>query len=160
MLPQSLEELDAIRDECRRMVAGRASLSAGASALPLPGLDAAADVAILLQLIPAINQRFGVAPGQMAGYDAARKQLLYQMIRRAGSALLGMEVTRTLLAAVLKKVAGRLAAKQALKLAPLLGWAANAAIGFAAMKYIGNSHIDDCYAVCRRMLEQGAATPE
>lgn len=157
MLPASLRELDAIRDQCRAMVNGRAALSAGASALPAPGVDIAADVAILLQLIPAINQRFGVAPEQIAGYDAARKQMLYQLIRRAGSALLGLEVTRSLLAAVARCAAGRWAGKQALKLVPVLGWAANAAIGFAAMRYVGNSHIDDCYAVCRRMLEQGAS---
>ncbi|WP_434627923.1 hypothetical protein [Chromobacterium sp. CV08] len=155
MLPASLAELDAVRDACRAMVNGRAALSAGASVLPAPGVDVAADVAILLQLIPAINQRFGVAPEQMDGYDAARKQMLYQLIRRAGSALLGMEITRTLLSALLRRVAGRWAGRQALKLVPVLGWAANAAIGFAAMRHIGNSHIDDCYAVCRRMLEEG-----
>ncbi|VEB42523.1 Uncharacterised protein [Chromobacterium violaceum] len=107
MLPASQQELDAIRDQCRAMVNGRAALSAGASALPAPGVDIAADVAILLQLIPAINQRFGVAPEQIAGYDAARKQMLYQLIRRAGGALLGLEVTRTLLAAVARRAAGR-----------------------------------------------------
>ncbi|WP_047237025.1 hypothetical protein [Chromobacterium subtsugae] len=159
MLPASLDELDAIRDECRALVNGRAALSAGASALPAPGMDVAADVAILLRLIPAINQRFGVAPAQIAGYDAARKQLLYQLIRRAGSALLGLEVSRALLTAMVRRISGRWAGKQALKLVPVLGWAVNAAIGFAAMKYIGNSHIDDCYAVCRRMLEEGGVKP-
>lgn len=160
MLAGSLAELDATREQCRALVSQRAALSAGASALPLPGVDAAADVAILLQLIPEISRRFGVAPEQIAGYDAARKQLLYQLIRRAGSALLGMEITRKLLTVALKRVAGRLAARQSLKLVPLLGWAANAAIGFAAMKYMGNAHIDDCYAVCRRVLEEGASSQE
>ncbi|AUH51527.1 hypothetical protein CXB49_12200 [Chromobacterium sp. ATCC 53434] len=154
MLPASLAELDAVRDQCRAMVNGRAALSAGASALPAPGVDVAADVAILLQLIPAINQRFGVAPEQMDRYDAARKQMLYQLIRRAGSALLGMEITRALLTTLVRRTAGRWAGKQALKLVPVLGWAVNAAMGFAAMRYVGNSHIDDCYAVCRRMLDE------
>ncbi len=152
-IPRNQKELDAIRDECYSMVTKRASLSAGTSAIPVLGADIAADVAILLELIPAINREFGLSDEQIKDYDAATKQIIFQVIKRTGIALVGVEVTKTAIAQIMKKVAGRAVAKQALKFVPFVGWAANAAIGFAAMKYVGNSHVDDCYKVSRRVLE-------
>ena len=153
MFPKNQKELDQVRDECYSMVTKRAGLSAGASAIPTPGVDIAADVAILMELIPAVNRAFGLSNEQIASYDPVMKQVIFQAIKRAGIAMLGVEVTKTLIAQVLKKIAGRVAAKQALKFVPIIGWAVNASIGFAAMKYVGNSHVDDCYKVCRRILE-------
>ncbi|MBV1776434.1 hypothetical protein KSF73_12020 [Burkholderiaceae bacterium DAT-1] len=154
MIPRTQTELDAIRDECYAMVTRRASISAGASVIPAFGLDAAADVAILLELIPAINQRFGLAGHQIEGYDPAVKRLIFQVIKRAGIALIGVEITRTLATEALKKIVGKTVTKQVMKFVPVLGWAANAAIGFGAMKYVGNTHVDDCYRVCCRLLAE------
>lgn len=153
MIPKSQSELDAVRDDCYSMVTKRASLSAGTSAIPTLGVDIAADVAILMELVPAINRKFGLSSEQIDGYDPAVKQLIYQVIKRAGLALLGQEVTKTAVTQIMKKVAGRAVTKQVLKFVPFVGWAANAVVGFAAMKYVGNSHVDDCYSVRRRILE-------
>lgn len=43
------------------MVNKKATASAAAAAIPLPGLDVGADVAIMLELLPAINRRFGLS---------------------------------------------------------------------------------------------------
>ena len=155
MLIRSVGELDAVREECYAMVTARASVAAGTSAIPTPGVDIAADVAIMLELIPAINRKFGLDPEQIEGYSPATKQLLLTLIKRAGAAMVGQAITKTLITQALKKVAGRTVAKQVLKFVPVLGWAANAAIGFGAMKYLGNAHVDDCYEVCRRLLAEG-----
>ena len=157
MIPSSLTELGMIRDECYSMVTKRSGISAATSAIPVLGVDVAADVAILMELIPAINRRFGLSGEQIDGYDAATKQMIYQIIKRAGLALVGVEVGRTIVTQAMKKVAGRAVSRQVLKFVPVLGWAVNASIGFAAMKYVGNSHVDDCYSVCRRILEMESA---
>ncbi|WP_233170279.1 hypothetical protein [Aquitalea sp. ASV15] len=149
----TIAELDRLREESKSMVTKRATLSAGTSAIPTPGVDVAADVAILLELIPAINRKFGLTSEQIEGYDPAVKQIIFQVIKRAGLAMVGTEVTKQLILQALKKVAGRAVTKQVLKFVPLVGWAVNAAIGFGAMKYVGNSHVDDCYDVCRRVIE-------
>ncbi len=156
MLPKNLPELEAIRNECYSMVTKRATISAGTSAIPTIGVDIAADVAILLELIPAIEKRFGLSSDQIGRYDPAVKQAILQVIKRAGLAMIGQEVTKTLITQALKKVAGRTVVKQILKFVPFAGWAANAAIGFGAMKYVGNSHVEDCYQVCKGLL----ANPE
>ncbi len=157
MLIRTIEDLEKTRKACRSMVTKRASLAAGTSALPLLGADMAADVAIMLELIPAINKKFGLSQDQIEGYDPATKQLIYQVIKRTGAALAGQAVTKTLITKALTKVAGRTATKQALKFVPVVGWGINAAIGFGAMKYVGNAHIDDCFDVCKKLLEEHPA---
>ena len=62
-------------------------------------------------------------------------------------------ITRPLVLAALKKVSARMAAKQVLKYIPFAGQAAAAALSIAAMMYIGNSHIDECYEIARRTLD-------
>ncbi len=153
MLIRTMDDLEQARKACRAMVTKRASVAAGTSALPLPGADIAADVAIMLELIPAINRQFGLSQDQIEGYDLATKQLVYQLIKRAGMALAGQAVTKTLVTRALTKVAGQTVARQALRFVPVVGWGINAAIGFGAMKYVGNSHIDDCFEVCKRLLD-------
>lgn len=160
MIPKDSRELEKIRAECYSMVTKRASVSAGTSAIPTPGVDIAADVAILMELVPAINRRFGLSSDQIEGYDPAIKQIIYQVIKRSGLSLIGAKVTHTLITQALKKVAGRAAAKQVLKFVPVIGWAANAAIGFGAMKYVGNSHVDECFDTCKKIMTNAASRIE
>jgi hypothetical protein len=152
MLPKNLEELNEIRSECYAMVTMRASVSAGSSLLPSPGIDIAADVAILMELIPAINRKFGLSGEQIKAYDPVTKQIVFQVVKGAGLAMIGADVTKTVAMQTLTKVAGRTAGKQVLKFVPIIGWVANAAVGFGAMKFVGNSHVNDCYDVCNRLL--------
>ncbi|SFE96790.1 hypothetical protein SAMN05428981_11152 [Bacillus sp. OV194] len=39
MIPKTIEELEAIRTECRVLVNKRASASAAAAVIPIPGVD-------------------------------------------------------------------------------------------------------------------------
>ena len=157
MIPATLDELIAVRDECYAMVSKRAFLSGGGAAVPLPGTDVALDVAILMQLIPAINKQFGLSEDQIADYDPAMKQMLYQVIKRAGLALVGQELTKTLVTQILKKVAGRVAVKQLMKFVPFIGQVVNVGIGYTAMRYVGRSHVDDCFDVCKKASQASKA---
>ena len=153
MPPKSIEELDEVRRRCKAMLKRRAAISGGASLIPVPGLDFAADVGMLLELFPAINRKFGLSPEQIEDLDAKHKTLVYAMIKKVGTDLVGAMITRPLVLAALKKVSARMAAKQVLKYIPFAGQAAAAALSIAAMMYIGNSHIDECYEVARRTLD-------
>ncbi|WP_050747587.1 hypothetical protein [Sodalis glossinidius] len=56
---------------------------AGASVIPLPGLDIGTDVSILLALLPAINERFGLSEQQLAQLHPNRKKYtFYRHYRR------------------------------------------------------------------------------
>ncbi|PLR94429.1 hypothetical protein [Bacillus sp. T33-2] len=152
-LPKTIAELDRIKAECRSMVTKRASASGAAAIIPAPGADIAADVAIMLELLPAINRKFGLSQEQIDELDPDTKKMILILITSAGSELIGKVITKQIVAQLLKKVGARVAVKSVVKFVPFLGQAAAAGISFGAMKYLGNSHIDECYAIAKRYIE-------
>lgn len=153
MIPLSLKELDRIRDESKSMVNKRATASAAAAVIPLPGADIGADIAIMMELLPAINKKFGLSPEQIDQLDSAMKAQTLVVITSIGSQLVGKYITKQTVVFLLKKVGSRIATKQVVKYVPFVGSAVAAGISFGAMKYLGNSHIDECYEVCKRIIQ-------
>ena len=154
LMPRSVAELDRVRAGCKSMVRRRAATSGGMSLVPLPGIDIAGDVALLLELIPAINRKFGLTPEQIAELDSHRQVLIYAMLKKVGSDLAGRAITKKLVLLALKKVSARLATRQVLKYIPFAGQAAAAALSVTAMLYLGNSHVDACYEIARGTIKK------
>jgi hypothetical protein len=148
-LPRSAAELDEVVRRCRGMVGRRAFASAGAVLVPLPGLDIAADVALLTQLIPAINREFGLTPDQIEHLSPHVKVLVYKAIVAFGGAMVGRLITRELVMQALVKVGMRVTTKTAARLVPIAGQAVSAGLSYSAMRFVGESHIRDC----RRVIE-------
>jgi len=155
MLPRDDKHLNKAREECRAMVLRRAATSAGASVIPLPGLDIAADVGLLVKLLPAINRKFGLTPEQIDKLDHERRLVVYALINRGGKSLVGRTITKKLVLVALKRVGVRMTAKQAAKYLPFAGQVASAFLGFGAMMYIGTSHIDECYQIAKAAIDDG-----
>lgn len=153
-LPSNLSELDRIKAECKSMVTKRASASGLAAAVPVPGVDITADIGIMLELLPAINRKFGLSHDQIDQLDSETKKVLLVLITSAGSELVGKVITKQVIAKLLKKIGSKIAVKQVAKYVPFIGTAVSAGISFGAMKYLGNSHIDDCYNVAKRYIEK------
>ncbi|WP_137935785.1 hypothetical protein [Chitinivorax sp. B] len=152
MLPKNIDELNAVRDECKSLVMKRASLSAGAAIVPIPGIDLGADVTLLIEMIPMINRKFGLSPDQMDQLNPQLQQLLLVTITSIGSELVGKMITQQLVLQVLQRIGIRVTTKSVAKFVPILGQALSASISFAAMRLIGNSHINDCYEVAKKAL--------
>ena len=148
----SIEELDAVRLRCKSMVKKRALASSGMVLVPLPGVDIAADVGLLLELLPAINRAFALTPEQINRLDPQFKSFLYGVIKTTGSRVIGQLVTKQVVLLLLQKVGLRLSAKQALKFIPFAGQAAAAALSGSAMLLIGHAHIDECCAIAKKAL--------
>jgi uncharacterized protein (DUF697 family) len=153
LLPRHPKKLEQVRKECRKMVLSRAATSAGVSVIPLPGLDIAADVGLLMKLLPAINRKFGLSPEQIEDLDPARKALIYSLIKRGGKSLVGRVITKEVVVVVLKRVGVQMTAKQAAKYVPIAGQVASAFLGFGAMMYIGASHVDECYRIAMAAID-------
>jgi len=153
MLPKDVKHLEKARKECRTMVLQRAATSAGASVIPLPGLDIAADVGLLMKLLPEINRKFGLTPEQIEKLEPERKLVIYALISRGGKSLVGRTITKKLVLMILKRVGVQMTAKQTAKFLPIAGQLAAAFLGFGAMMYIGTAHVDDCYRIAKAALD-------
>jgi len=159
-LPRSAAELDEVARRCRGMVGRRAFASAGAVLVPLPGLDIAADIALLTQLIPAINREFGLTPDQIEHLSPHVKVLVYKAIVAFGGAMVGRLITRELVLLALLKVGMRVTTKTAARLVPIAGQAVSAGLSYSAMRLVGESHIRDCRRVIEEVLAaEGTAVP-
>ncbi len=162
-LPRSRAELDAVAARCHAMVTRRALVSAGAVLVPvpLPGLDIAADVALLTQLIPAINREFGLTPAQIEALSPTMKVLVYKTIVAFGGAMVGRLITRDLIMQALVKVGMRVTTKTAARLVPVAGQAVSAGLSYSAMRFVGAAHIRDCARVIEAIhAERGDWPPE
>lgn len=131
----------------RQMLRKRALVAGVAGAVPLPGLDWAADAAMLAQLLPRINAEFGLAPHQIAQMDAREKERMQKAIAMIGSVLIGRVVTRGLVLRAARMLGWRLTTAQAAKYVPIAGQLVSGALGFAALQYLGEQHIRDCVRV-------------
>jgi uncharacterized protein (DUF697 family) len=159
-LPRSHAELDEVVRRCRKMVNRRALASAGAVLVPLPGVDLAADVALLTQLIPAVNREFGLTPDQIEDLSPRLRVLVYKAIVAFGGAMVGRLITRDLILQALTVVGMRITTKTAAKLVPIAGQAVSAGLSFTAMRIVGEAHIRDCRRVIEEVLaERGVETP-
>jgi hypothetical protein len=152
-LPRTPYQLAAVRRRCKTMVTRRAFASAGAMLVPIPGLDIAADVALLTQLVPAINYEFGLTPDQIERLSPRGKVLVYRAIVAFGGMMVGRVVTRELVLKSLATVGVRITARSAARFVPIAGQAVSAGISFGAMKLVGESHIRDCERVVLSLME-------
>ena len=151
-IPATPDEIEAIRARCRKMVTKRALASAGVALVPVPGADIVADVTLLVQLIDRINVEFGLTPAQIDQLNPQRRLVDHEAVVAFGGAMVGRVVTKDLVIAALRVVGVRLTAKQATRWVPIAGQATAAAISFGAMRYVGNTHIEDCVHVVDALL--------
>lgn len=141
----------AVAQRCRRLVRQRAAVAAGVALVPVPGLDWAADVGLLMKLLPRINAEFGLSPEQIERLAPDRRIVVYKAITSGGAMLVGKVVTRELVLKLVQLVGVRLTAQQAAKFVPIAGQAVSAALTFGAMRYVCEQHIQQCLAVVRQL---------
>lgn len=140
-------ELEAIRQECRKLVRKASWVSAGAAAVPVPLLDIAVDAGVLLKLVPEINRRFGLEPEQIEAMPEQTRLQVWKRRAERGSELIGMVITRTLIRRSLQTMGTRIVARQVTKFIPLGGQIVAATLGYWVMRKLAQDHVDDCFEV-------------
>jgi len=148
-------DIDALARECRKLVTRRALIAAGLAAVPLPGVDVAVDVSVLVWMIERINAAFGLAPEQIEQLSSRRKAIAYRAAVALGGALVGRAVTREVVLRTLRTMGVRWSAQQAARWVPLLGQVAAASLGFAMLKTFGDRHVADCARVATALIDAG-----
>gem|GEM_PF-177867 len=112
----------------KKFVTQRALVTAGASAIPIPGINVTVDVTMLMSILNFINQEFGLTPQQIQHLSTDKQVQLFQMITVTGSAWAGKLITKSLVLAVLKKLSIQMTAAQAAKWVPIAGQVAAAGL--------------------------------
>ncbi|WP_245597931.1 hypothetical protein [Ottowia thiooxydans] len=142
-------ELEQAVLKSRRLLHKRAVVAGVAGAIPVPGLDWAVDAAMLARLLPKINEEFGLTPQQIDKLDSKEKERVQKAVAMAGSVIIGRVVTRDLIFRFARTIGLRLTTAQASKYVPFAGQLISGALGYAALRYLGEQHIRDCVKVVR-----------
>lgn len=152
LVPATAHDIDVLRKKCRRIANRRAALSAGVAVVPIPGIDIATDISLLMRLLEEINQEFGLTPEQIEHLQPKAKVMVYQAIVGMGGVVVGKTVTRGIVTQLLKHTGIKILARNATKIVPVAGQVASAALGFAAFRAIGYAHIEACVRVAEALM--------
>ena len=153
-IPSSEDAIAQAKFRASKMVNRQALFSAGMTLVPIPGLDMAVDVTVMIKMIDSINREFGLTPTQIIQLRTQERLITFEAIHWVGAVLIGKIITSELAIGVLKSLGVKMASKQMARWVPIVGQVSAATIGFAAMKYLGHQHIADCEAVARRVIHQ------
>ena len=102
---------------------------------------------MLARLLPKINAEFGLTPPQIERLDSKEKERVQKAIAMAGSVIIGRVVTRDLILRFARAVGLRLTTAQVTRYVPIAGQLVSGALGYAALRYLGEQHIRDCVKV-------------
>ena len=139
--------LQTARRRARAEVNRRAALSAGATLLPIPGIDIAVDVTSLVSMLNAVNREFLLDPEQIAGLSTEERVAVFKAIGSVKAVFAGQYVTNAAALILIKQLGARWAAGKTARWIPVVGQGAAAALSFAAFKWLGEEHIRECMAV-------------
>ena len=142
---------DALRQECRQLARRRALLAAASSLVPIPGVDLAADIALLTHTIARINGHFGLTEAQINGLSAQRQATLYALLTKGGGTLATRLTTAGLIGRILQKIGLRLTAMELVRIVPVAGQLVAAGIGYWSFNYVAISHIVRCEKVVAQL---------
>lgn len=149
-LAKGYPELEQAVARSKKILHKKALLAAVASSIPVPGLDWAADAALLTKLIPQINREFGLAPEQIDALHPEKREQVQRAVALVGSVLIGKLITQELVLKLATSIGLRMTSKQVAKFVPFAGQAISATIGYAALSYLGEQHLRECVEVAKQ----------
>ncbi len=148
-MAQGDPRLEAAVARSRKLLHKKAVTGAVTSMVPIPGVDWLVDASLMTKVIPQITQEFGLTQAQIARLDPQKQARIQKAIAAVGAVMVGRLVTKDLVLRAARMVGMRLTTKQAVKYVPLAGQVAAAALGYTALRYLGEQHIRDCVRVLR-----------
>jgi uncharacterized protein (DUF697 family) len=151
LIPGSPKQIEDTRERCRRLVRRRAVISAGVSAVPIPGVDVVSDLSLFKKLVDDVNAAFGLTPEQIDRLQPNHKLIAYKVAVGVGGVMVGRLITRELLLQLFKRVGLKYAAKSASRFVPIAGQIASAAIGFTMFRKLGYEHVEACAQVANEL---------
>lgn len=152
LIPGNEKDIEQVRERCRRLVRKRATMAAGFSAVPVPGLDVVSDLSLFTRLVDEVNTAFGLTAEQVERLQPKFRLMAYEAAVGVGGMLVGRLVTRELLMRLFRRVGLKIASKTAAKLVPIAGSLVSAAIGFVMFRQLGYQHVEACAKVANTLV--------
>lgn len=114
-------ELALAARRAREEVKRRALLSAGAVLVPLPGLDVAVDVGVLVSMMNAVNRAFCLSPDQIERLGMEERVAVYEALSGVGAVMAGKSVTGVAALTIAKQLGSRWCAGKTARWVPIVG---------------------------------------
>jgi uncharacterized protein (DUF697 family) len=141
---------DQLAVQLKKRLVRKALWGSGAALIPIPLLDLAVDAALLSSMLNEIHQTFGLTPEHLKALDPAKRHKTFTAIQWVGNHAIGKLVTQALVKTLLTRLGVKLTAGQLVKVVPVAGQIASAALTYAALRHLVTRHIDDCVSVLKR----------
>lgn len=141
----SIEALERKREAAKQVVTEHAILAAINGINPIPVGDVMIDVGLLVNCFSGIRDAYGLTD------DVIKDPNLVQAVPVANRLL--QYLAKDGVIAILKRFAGRQAAKQGAKYIPIVGQAIAASTGFVIAKLAGNAFVDECHEVAEAIFK-------
>lgn len=152
---KTMDELEQAKKSAMKIVKQRADTSGAIAAVPIPGMDIAADIGLIIELVKKINKKFGLTDDEIDDLDADEKQKILVIVTSVGSEFVGRTLTKELVTKVLKKMGmKKITQKQVAKYIPFAGAVISGGISYTAMYSLGKKHVEDCYNICEQLLSE------
>ncbi|MCU7557955.1 hypothetical protein [Macrococcus capreoli] len=149
------EELNKAKKAAMKIVQQRSTASGAIAAIPIPGVDLAADVGLIMEVVNKVNRKFGLSHEEIEELDADEKQKVLVIVTSIGNQFVGKVLTKELVTRTLKKIGiKKVTQKQVAKYIPFAGAAISGGISYAAMYSLGKNHVEECYEICLQLLEE------
>ena len=150
-----------VLEEKKKIAIDIISLRAWAAAAnginPIPGLDIAADIAILTNLSKEIQDLYGLGENNLPALNRRiNRSPKANSIKTGITAFASKFILKEGIALLLKRLASRVAVKGVVKYIPFIGQAAAAGIGYKLTHSFGEDLLEDANKIAKEVLDAGA----
>ncbi len=146
---ETMADIDMKREMCLDDVTTYAWAGAANALNPVPGLDISVDVGVFYKMLKNIREAFGFSnEEELKKYEVlgpVAKQLINKILEYA---------TKEGVIQLIKQLGVRYARQKFSKYIPFVGQALAALAGFAMIKEVGTSYVEDCYKLSQLILEK------
>ena len=137
-------EIDQIKSECRKKVSNYALLSGVNGINPIPGVDMGIDAGMYLKMMAEVRSSFGL--DNAIEEKLNRYEMFLPLVKRVFD-----YATKEGLSILIKSMGKKYLGKSVAKYVPIIGQGVAAAASYGMFKYIGNSYVDDCYELAKKI---------
>ena len=142
----SLDQLNNIKSNCESSIEDYAVGSAVTGLVPIPGLDIAADIGLMIKMFSSLRSRYSldnVNASDFSHYVALSSfaNEVFQYVTKEG-----------IITFLTKYGAKAIGKKAATKYIPIIGQGIAAYTGFKLTKAMGHQYSNNCYNLCREIL--------